>query len=552
MTRRIFHSILLASALILILGVSFLLGILYQYFEGQIKHELEVEVNYLSLAVEGQGAACLDNLYGQEQRVTLIGSDGTVLFDNQADVSAMENHSEREEFVQALQSGSGYSSRTSETLSEITLYFAKRLSDGKVLRISSTQYTSFNILLQLLRPMLWILLLMLILSGIIASRAAKKIVVPINQIDLDHVDESAVYDEIAPLLLKINRQQRTIREQIFETERRQQEFSIITDNMSEGLIVIDQKTDVLSCNSSALRLLDAQSVQRGQSVLNLNRSEPFCRTVESVLSGRHESVIMDLKNGYCQLLANPVVLEGNRTAGAVLLLVDVTEKMQREELRREFTANVSHELKTPLTSISGFAEIIQSGIVKQEDVKQFAGRIFVEAQRLITLVNDIIKISQLDEGKFPYDDMPCDLLDCVQSVADRLDEAAKRAEVSIAVHGDHAAIHGPMQILDEVVYNLVDNGIKYNKKGGMVSVTVSEDDKHITLTVQDTGIGISPADQQRVFERFYRVDKSHSKEIGGTGLGLSIVKHGAACLGAKLSLQSTLGSGSTFILTWEK
>ena len=333
MTRRIFRSILLASALILILGVSFLLGILYQYFEGQIKHELEVEVNYLSLAVEGQGAACLDNLYGQEQRVTLIDSDGTALFDNQADVSAMENHSEREEFVQALQSGSGYSSRTSETLSEITLYFAKRLSDGKVLRISSTQYTSFNILLQLLRPMLWILLLMLILSGIIASRAAKKIVVPINQIDLDHVDESAVYDEIAPLLLKINRQQRTIREQIFETERRQQEFSIITDNMSEGLIVIDQKTDVLSCNSSALRLLDAQSVQRGQSVLNLNRSEPFCRTVESVLSGRHESVIMDLKNGYCQLLANPVVLEGNRTAGAVLLLVDVKDAAGRAAKR---------------------------------------------------------------------------------------------------------------------------------------------------------------------------------------------------------------------------
>lgn len=321
--------------------------------------------------------------------------------------------------------------------------------------------------------------------------------------------------------------------------------------MSEGLLIIDGQTELLSANSSALQLLGAAEAPQNQSVLTLNRSEPFRNTVEAVLRGEHRTVTMQLEEKYCQLIANPVRRDG-QVAGAVLLLVDVTEKMRLEEMRREFTANVSHELKTPLTSISGFAEIMRDGFVKPEDIKKFAGNIFDEAQRLTTLVGDIIKISQLDEGCLPYEKEGVDLYELSDSILNRLEDAAQKAQVSLHIQGEHAVLFSVRPILDEVIYNLCDNGVKYNRPGGSVTVNIAEDAQAVTLSVTDTGIGIPASHQARVFERFYRVDKSHSKEIGGTGLGLSIVKHGAAYLGAEISLESNLGAGSTFVLRWPK
>ena len=354
-----------------------------------------------------------------------------------------------------------------------------------------------------------------------------------------------------PFITKINKQQKTIQKQLSDAKRQQKEFQIITRQMQEGLLVIDTQTDLLSSNASALELLDAGQVKDKESVLALNRSEAFEKTIDKVLRGEHVESVLNLGERYCQICANPV-FDKETIAGAVILLIDVTEKMQRDSLRREFTANVSHELKTPLTSISGFAEIIQSGFVKQEDVRKFAGKIFDETQRLVTLVDDIIKISQLDENCQPYQREKVDIYNLAKDVLSRLQESANKAQVQLNMEGEHAELETVLPILDEIVSNLCDNAIKYNKKGGSVTVTVLNARNQICLSVRDTGIGITAAEKSRVFERVYRVDKSHSKEIGGTGLGLSIVKHGAAYLGAKVELESTIDKGSTFRLIWQK
>ena len=373
MTKRIFRAVFLVSALALAVGLAFLMVVLYQFFGGQLETELKNEASYLSIAVENDGAKALEELPEHAERVTLISKDGDVLFDNRADASEMENHAEREEIREARERGYGQAVRTSNTLAEKTVYYALRLENGDVLRISSTQYTVAALLGGLLQPVLLVLIMVLILSGIFASRASKKIVKPLNELDLDDPEANETYDEVAPLLGKIRNQQRTIQQQLSAAKRQQQEFSIITENMSEGLLVIDKQTDLLSFNSSALRILGAKAAPQNQSVLTLNRREPFRRTIDAVLAGGHRTELLQVQDGFCQLIANPVLRRGE-VAGAVLLLVDVTERIQRENLRREFTANVSHELKTPLTSISGFAEIIQDGFVKQEDIKKFAGR----------------------------------------------------------------------------------------------------------------------------------------------------------------------------------
>ena len=551
MTNRIFRSIFLVAAIVLTAGIAFTMGILYQFFGQQLQKELENEARYLALSVETLGADSLRSLPEQAERVTLIDADGRVLFDNRADPADMESHADREEVEEALSLGSGRATRRSETLGEQTVYYALRLENGQVLRVCSTQYTFITLLGGMLQPVMILLMAMFILSAVFASRASKRIVEPLNQLDLEHPARNDTYDELAPLLGKLNHQRRTIKGQLAEAQRQQQEFSIITDNMSEGLLVIDKQTELLSCNSSALRLLGAEEAPRNQSVLTLNRSEPFRVAVEKVLEGGHQTVNMQVGDLCCQLIANPVRRDGE-VAGAVLLLVDVTEKLQLEEMRREFTANVSHEMKTPLTSISGFAEIMRDGLVQPGDMKNFAGHIFDEAQRLINLVGDIIKISQLDEGCLPYEWEKTDLYDTAAGILARLQKEAAKASVTLEIEGDRPALRTVKPILEEVVYNLCDNGIKYNKPGGKVSVRVDENDKTVRLSVTDTGIGIPAAHQSRVFERFYRVDKSHSRQIGGTGLGLSIVKHGAAYLKAGLDLKSTPGEGSVFTLTWNK
>lgn len=551
MTKRIFRSIMLVSALVLVIGLGFIMGILYHYFGSQIEKELKSETAYLAISVENMGLSALDKLPAESARVTLIDEDGTVLFDNKADAAGMENHADRQEVIAAKLKGTGKATRQSDTLAEKTIYYAKQLTNGQILRVSSTQYTVAALIGELVQPMLYVLLMMVVLSALFAARISKKIVSPINDLDLEEPERTEAYDEISPLLTKINKQQRTIRKQLADARRQQQEFSIITENMREGLLVIDAQTDLLSYNSSALRLLDAAETQAHTSVLSLNRSEPFQQAVDAVLSGRHTSSNLQIGDSFCQVIANPV-LRDKEVTGAVLLLVDITEKIQRENLRREFTANVSHELKTPLTSISGFAEIIQDGFVKPEDIKKFAGKIFVEAQRLIALVGDVIKISQLDEGCLPYQKEETDLYVLAKDTLERLRDPAKRRQVSLFLEGEHAVLATTQPILEEVLYNLCDNAIKYNHPNGKVTVTVLNGKNTVSISVADTGIGIPSADQARVFERFYRVDKSHSKEIGGTGLGLSIVKHGAAYLGAKVELDSQLDKGSVFRLIWGK
>lgn len=551
MTKRIFRSIMLVSALVLVIGLGFIMGILYHYFGSQIEKELKSETAYLAISVENMGLSALDKLPAESARVTLIDEDGTVLFDNKADAAGMENHADRQEVIAAKLKGTGKATRQSDTLAEKTIYYAKQLTNGQILRVSSTQYTVAALIGELVQPMLYVLLMMVVLSALFAARISKKIVSPINDLDLEEPERTEAYDEISPLLTKINKQQRTILKQLADARRQQQEFSIITENMSEGLLVIDAQTDLLSYNSSALRLLDAAETQAHTSVLSLNRSEPFQQAVDAVLSGRHTSSNLQIGDSFCQVIANPV-LRDKEVTGAVLLLVDITEKIQRENLRREFTANVSHELKTPLTSISGFAEIIQDGFVKPEDIKKFAGKIFVEAQRLIALVGDVIKISQLDEGCLPYQKEETDLYVLAKDTLERLRDPAKRRQVSLFLEGEHAVLATTQPILEEVLYNLCDNAIKYNHPNGKVTVTVLNGKNTVSISVADTGIGIPSADQARVFERFYRVDKSHSKEIGGTGLGLSIVKHGAAYLGAKVELDSQLDKGSVFRLIWGK
>ncbi len=547
MTKRIFKSIILASVIVLLASGGLTMGVLYNHFGNQLEEELRTETEFLSIAVENEGMGAFDSIPSEAERITYIDTDGTVLFDNRSNADDMENHLDREEIQEAMEDGSGMAVRESDTLSQRTLYYALRLADGTVLRVSSTQYSLPGLLGGMIQPLLIILILMLILAGFLASRLAKNIVNPLNRLDLDHPEENQTYEEVAPLLTKINRQQKSLQAEIADAKRQQEEFSIITDNMEEGFLVIDSHTEVLSYNSSALRLLGAREQDARQSVLALNRSESFQRTVEKVLGGQHVISNQEFQGITCQVAANPVFQEGKVT-GAVILILDVTEKMKGEQMRREFTANVSHELKTPLTSISGFAEIINDGFVKPEDTKKFAGRIFKEAQRLITLVNDVIKISQLDEGKLPYEKEEVDLYEAVRETFLRIEDHAKAEGVHLYLYGPHIKSNTVKTILDEIIYNLCDNGIKYNKKGGSLTVTISQEGEKPVVTVEDTGIGISEEDQKRIFERFYRVDKSHSKAIGGTGLGLSIVKHGTMFLGADMKVESTLGEGSKFTL----
>lgn len=551
MTKKIFKSTILVAAAVLIFGIALVMAILYQYFGKQLNTELKKEAEYLSYGVEENGEEYLRQITDNESRITYIAEDGTVIYDNQADETSMENHSEREEVKEALKKGNGQAERVSETLSEKTVYYALRLSDNSVLRVSSTQYSVWAVIFGLIRPILCIVIIMLIFAGFVSAQMAKKIVAPINELDLDHPEENQVYDEVGPLLSKIHKQNRQIRNQLEAARRNQEEFGIITENMQEGLLVIDPYTMILSGNSSAWRMFQIKEPKVGDSIYSLNRDETFRQLVEQVLDGQHGTALLHLGNEAIQMIANPVNRD-NKVVGAVILLMNETEKVAREQLRREFSANVSHELKTPLTSISGFAEIIQDGFVKDDDIKKFAGRIYKEAQRLITLVEDTIKVSQLDEGENPYEWERLDACALVRDVCTRLREIADKKNVHFYIDGSKMMFTTVRPILDEIIYNLCDNGIKYNKDDGTVSIHLRDYGENIEITVKDNGIGIPAEDQSRVFERFYRVDKSHSKEIGGTGLGLSIVKHGVTFLGGTIRMTSEIGKGTEITMLFPK
>ena len=551
MTKKIFKSIMFVCALVLAVGLAAVMGILYRNFDGQMRKELSKEAAYLAYGVEQQGLDYLKNIKDKSARITYIDQDGTVLFDNEADVSEMKNHSDRTEFQKAEKYGAGESSRYSDTLSEKTIYYALRLKDGTVLRVSGTQDSVLALVENLIFPLCGLLCLMLILSGIMASAISKRIVKPINELDLESPEENQIYEELSPLLSKIHRQNREIQNQLELAKQQQEEFSLITENMQEGLIVIDKYTMILSANSSAWNLFHMDRVRQGESVYCLDREEEFRHAIEQVLSGEHTELVLKLNGSDIQLIANPVIRD-KKTEGAVVLLVNVTEKLERESLRREFSANVSHELKTPLTSISGFAEIMQGGLVKCEDIPQFAGRIYKESQRLLQLVEDVIQISQLDEEKTSYVWEPVDVYQVCKNAFESLKEKAKRLNVHLYICGERMKMEAVRTLLEEAIYNVCDNAIKYNRNDGSVSVFLTQTAQEIQIVVKDTGVGIPKEDQDRVFERFYRVDKSHSKEIGGTGLGLSIVKHAVGALKGSVILRSEEGNGTEITLRFPK
>ena len=551
MTKKIFKSIMFVCALVLAVGLAAVMGILYSNFDGQMRKELSKEAAYLAYGVEQQGLDYLKNIKDKSARITYIDQDGTVLFDNEADVSEMKNHSDRTEFQKAEKYGAGESSRYSDTLSEKTIYYALRLKDGTVLRVSGTQDSVLALVENLIFPLCGLLCLMLILSGIMASAISKRIVKPINELDLESPKENQIYEELSPLLSKIHRQNREIQNQLELAKQQQEEFALITENMQEGLIVIDKYTMILSANSSAWNLFHMDRVCQGESVYCLDREEEFRHAIEQVLSGEHTELVLKLNGSDIQLIANPVIRD-KKTEGAVVLLVNVTEKLERESLRREFSANVSHELKTPLTSISGFAEIMQGGLVKNEDIPKFAGRIYKESQRLLQLVEDVIQISQLDEEKTSYVWEPVDVYQVCKNAFESLKEKAKRLNVHLYICGERMKMEAVRTLLEEAIYNVCDNAIKYNRNDGSVSVFLTQTAQEIQIVVKDTGVGIPKEDQNRVFERFYRVDKSHSKEIGGTGLGLSIVKHAVGALKGSVILRSEEGNGTEICMKFPK
>lgn len=551
MRKKIFNNMCLLALVTILLSSLLITFVYYGNSDARMKAEVREEARYIRGAVELSGKDYLETVKNTPNRITLIDADGTVLFDNQADPAAMENHSDRQEVKQAVTAGAGEATRMSGTLSEKKFYYAIKLENGQILRIASETASVFAAVLSMLPWIIGIAVLVAVITVLFSNFLTKKIVTPINRLDLNHPADNVVYDELSPLLSKINRQNEVIDQQIRSLREKQEEFTSITENMSEGFLVLDKNTDILSYNTSALRLLgaDAAPAESHESALALNRSAGFRSAVDAALSGSRSEQLVRQGGRCCQVMANPVLREGE-VEGAVVVILDITEREERDNLRREFTANVSHELKTPLTSISGFAEIIQNGIVKPEDIPRFAGNIYVESQRLISLVDDILNLSRLDEADVQLEWEDFDLAALARDVAGRLKDSAKKNGVVITVIGDKTMINGVKSIVDEMLYNLLDNAVKYNKKNGRVTVTIENGQNGPTLAVTDTGIGIPQSDVDRVFERFYRVDKSHSKQIGGTGLGLSIVKHGAAFHNAKVSLESTEGKGTTVRLAF--
>ena len=549
MTKKIFRSILLAAVSVLLASLVIIMGCLYDYYRNVQEKQLRDELRLASYGVEADGLDYLEQLASPYRfpstadfRLTWIAADGEVLFDTHVPAAEMENHAGRAEVKEALAEGESGGVRYSETLTERTLYYAQRLTDGTVLRISINQLTVFALAMGMLQPILLTAILAVILSALLARRMAKRIVAPLNRLDLDKPLENDAYEELSPLLGRIHQQHRQIEAQLRELRRKTEEFEQITENMSEGLVLLDGKGVVLSINPAARMIFRAGGSCVGQEFLVIDRDHTINLAIRTALEGGHSEVRAVRNDREYQFDISQITADG-AAAGTVLLAFDVTEQAAAERSRREFTANVSHELKTPLQSIMGSAELLENGLVKQEDLPQFVGVIRTEAARLVTLVEDIIHLSQLDEGIAPAKE-EVNLLELADSAASALREQAEKRHISLSATGESAKISGVRGFLYEMFYNLIDNAIKYNIDGGKVEVTVLTGDTAATVSVKDTGIGIPPEYQARVFERFFRVDKSRSKASGGTGLGLSIVKHIAQYHHAEIKLHSGNGRGT--------
>lgn len=551
MEKKIFRSIIIVAFCVLVISMIFIMQVLYTHVEKNVSDELEENGNFIGAAVENEGLDYLENLKESDVRITYINKKGKVLYDNRTDFHKMENHKNRKEVKAAFKKGEGKSSRLSMTLSIKTLYYAKLLDNGNVIRVAVKQSSPFLLLLSLFQPILVIIAAILIVASIKASNVAKKIVEPINAINLDEPEENDVYDEITPLLVKISKQSVQLQRQIREAKQKQAEFITITENMNEGILIIDTKYEVLSYNKAVVDLFTDGIVPESKSVFAFNRSEDFRSIIKASLRGEGKVEVLEIKERSYEIISNPVY-ENESVIGAVVLVMDVTEKVKRDNLRREFTANVSHELKTPLTSISGFAEIMKTGMVKNEDMPDMANSIYEEAQRLVVLVNDIIKLSELDEASITYENEKINLHELLVEIQERLKTVIEKKDIQFYIDEKDIVLDAPKQVVSEVVYNLCDNAIKYNHQGGLVDVSLSETDAYVKICVKDNGIGIAHTHQNRIFERFYRVDKSHSKEVGGTGLGLSIVKHDVNYLDGSIEIESNLGEGTTIVVNIPK
>ena len=548
MTKKIFHSILLVACTVLLACYLVILTSLNDYFTSLRKSQLKTQLSFASTAVEDEGIEYLKNLENGEYRLTLIDTDGTVLYDTNADAAAMENHSDRREFQEAFLSGYGESHRYSRTLTEQTYYFAKKLSDDRVLRISTSQVTIVSLLLGMLQPLLVITFLAILLSVFLAKRASRNLVKPLNNLDLNDPLSNDVYEELSPLLRHMAQQNKQIALQMDELSRSQNEFNAITSNMSEGLIVLNKDGVVVSLNTAARKIFEAEEDSIGKDFLTIDRTPEISRAIKETLSGKKQELEYE-KNGRNYDLCINKIVEKDEVIGVLLLAIDNTEKIQAEQNRREFTANVSHELKTPLQSIIGSADLIESGLVKPEDMPRFIGHIKTDAARLVSLVSDIIRLSQLDENtEMNWENV--DALSVAKEALEMVGPIAESRNISLTIKGEPAPLNSVHKLLYDVIYNLCDNAVKYNKEGGFVKVDVKTAGDKVQVAVSDNGVGIAPADQSRVFERFYRVDKSHSRESSGTGLGLSIVKHAVAYLKGSISLESTLGKGTTITVSF--
>ena len=545
MTKKIFSSIMLTAACVLLASMITIVGFLRDYFGGIEESGLREELGIAAVGVEDEGTDYLAALPDGQRRFTWIAADGSVIYDTKADADSLENHSDREEFKAALETGAGESVRYSNTLMQKTMYAARRLDDGTVLRVSVSTATVGALLLGVTQPMLAVLAAALILSAILAKHISRRVVAPLNELDLEHPldDSNAAYEELAPVLGRINRQRSQINSQLRELRRRTDEFAQVTGSMREGLVLLNEQGYILSMNPAARNIFAVEGDCAGKDFLTVDRSCDMSAAVRSAMESGHGRLHERHGGRIYQIDVSRIDFDG-AAIGTVILVFDVTEQESAEQMRREFTANVSHELKTPLQGIIGSAELIENGMVQPEDMPRFVGHIRAEAQRLVTLIGDIIRLSQLDEGEvLPKERL--DLLEVAQGAADDLQAEAEKKNVHLSVSGEPAELEGVRQLIYEVAYNLGDNAIKYNVDGGSVSINVSSDGKNAKLTVSDTGIGIAAEDQSRIFERFYRVDKSHSKESGGTGLGLSIVKHAVQYHGGLISMDSAPGKGTS-------
>ncbi len=550
MTKKIYRAIVLAAAAVLLASLIIIMGCLYGYFGGVQETMLKDQLTIAAAGVEDEGLAFLEKLSSDRYRLTWVDADGNVICDTQAKDQQLENHAERPEIRQAQLTGQGESTRYSATLMEKTMYYARQLADGTVLRISVSRATAGVLALGMFQPFVLVLLAALVLSGVLARRLSKHIVEPLNQLDLDHPLENNAYEELSPLLGRINRQHLEIKRQMRVLKQRTDEFAQIIASMREGLVLLDERGTVLSINPAARKLFNADDGCIGQDFLTVERGHDVSTAIRQAMEGGHSEIRCERQGRVYQFDISRID-SGGAAVGAVLLAFDITEQEYAERNRREFTANVSHELKTPLQGIIGSAELIENGMVAQADMPRFIGHIRAEAARLVTLIGDIIRLSQLDEGsEMPRERM--NLLDVAAEATEGVRGAAEARNISLTVNGDAQEIDGVRRLVYEVIYNLCDNAVKYNREGGDVKVTVGGDAASAFVEVADTGIGIPIEDQSRVFERFYRVDKSHSKASGGTGLGLSIVKHAVQYHHGEIELHSEPGRGTRIRVTFPK